>query len=81
MDDCNCSLKNHPTGKNWMVQAHPPKEASTFERMNDRPELLFSNMTNYFKNGLFVISLIQFLRSYCIMDNLKKKNREEIRTN
>ena len=32
-----------------MTQADPPKEASTFERMNGRPQLLFSNkMTHYF---------------------------------
>ena len=32
-----------------MVQADPPKEASTFERMNNGAQLLSSNMTNYFK--------------------------------
>ena len=26
-----------------MVQADPPKEASTLEKMNGRPQLLFSN--------------------------------------
>ena len=32
-----------------MAQADPPKEASTFARMNDRLQLLFSNkMTYYF---------------------------------
>ena len=35
--------------KEWMAQADPPKEASTFERMNDRLQLLFPNkMTHYF---------------------------------
>ena len=32
-----------------MAQADPQKEASTFERMNGRPQRLFSNkMTYYF---------------------------------
>ena len=35
--------------KEWMAQTDPPKEASMFARMNDRPRLLFSNkMTHYF---------------------------------
>ena len=35
--------------KEWMAQADPPKEASMFARMNDRPQLLFSKkMTHYF---------------------------------
>ena len=29
--------------KQWMAQADPTKEASPFERMNDQPQLLFSN--------------------------------------
>ena len=29
--------------KECMTQSDPPKEASTFERMIDRPQLLFSN--------------------------------------
>ena len=38
-----------PYKKEWMTQADPPKEASTFERMNGRRQLLFSNkMTHYF---------------------------------
>ena len=33
-----------------MAQADPPKEASTFERMNDRSQLLSANgMRHYFK--------------------------------
>ena len=33
-----------------MTQADPPKEASTFERMNDRSQLLSANgMRHYFK--------------------------------
>ena len=36
--------------KEWMAQADPPKEASTFERVNDRSQLLSSNgMRHYFK--------------------------------
>ena len=35
--------------KKWMAQAYLPKEASKFARMNDLPQLLFSNkMTHYF---------------------------------
>ena len=35
--------------KEWMAHADPPKEASLFERMNGRPQLLFSNkMTHHF---------------------------------
>ena len=35
--------------KEWMAQADPPKEASTFARMNGRSQLLFSNkMSHYF---------------------------------
>ena len=49
MDACNCSVRKSPNMKGWMMQADSPKEASTFERMNDRPQLLSSNMTNYFK--------------------------------
>ena len=29
--------------KECMTQSDPPKEASSFERMNGRPQLLFSN--------------------------------------
>ena len=42
--------KKSPHIKEWMTQADPPKEASTFERMNDRSQLLSSNgMRHYFK--------------------------------
>ena len=35
--------------KEWMAHADPPKETSTFERINGQPQLLFSNkMTHYF---------------------------------
>ena len=35
--------------KEWISQADPPKEASKFERMNGRPQLLFSiKVTHYF---------------------------------
>ena len=35
--------------KKWMAPVDHPKEASTFARMNGRPQLLFSNkMTHYF---------------------------------
>ena len=35
--------------KEWMAQVDPPKEASTFERMNGRPQPLFLNKrTHYF---------------------------------
>ena len=34
--------------KEWMPRADPPKEASTFARMNGRPQHLVSNkMTHY----------------------------------
>ena len=49
MDACNCSVRKSPNMKGWMMQADSLKEASTFKRMNDRPQLLSSNMTNYFK--------------------------------
>ena len=36
--------------KEWMAQANPPKESITFERMNDRLQLLSSKkITQYFK--------------------------------
>ena len=36
--------------KEWMAQADHPKEVSTFEKMNDRLNLLSSNkITKYFK--------------------------------
>ena len=36
--------------KEWMAQANPPKESSTFERMNDQLQLLSSKkITQYFK--------------------------------
>ena len=39
-----------PYMKEWMAQAGPPKETSTFERINDRLQVLSSNkMTQYFK--------------------------------
>ena len=39
--------------KEWMPQADPPKEASTFERMNGRLQPLSSNkMTKYFKEWM-----------------------------
>ena len=42
--------KKSPHIKEWMTQADPPKEASTFERMNDRSQLLSANgMRYYFK--------------------------------
>ena len=48
--DDNCSVEKSPNMKKWMAQADPPKEASTFERMNDRLQLLSSNrMKHYFK--------------------------------
>ena len=31
-----------------MAQADPPKEANTFERMNGRPQLLFSNKITHY---------------------------------
>ena len=35
--------------KEWMAQADPPKEASTFERMNGLPKFFFPNkMRHYF---------------------------------
>ena len=37
-----------PNMKKWMARAYLPKVASTFERMNGRPQPLFSNkMTHY----------------------------------
>ena len=45
--------------KEWIAQADPQKKASTFSRMNGRPQLFFSNkMTHYFiewttPSGLF----------------------------
>ena len=36
--------------KEWMAQANPPKESSTFERMNDQLQLLLpKKITQYFK--------------------------------
>ena len=36
--------------KEWMAQANPPKESSTFERVNDQLQLLSSKkITQYFK--------------------------------
>ena len=35
--------------KEWIAQVDTPKDASTFARMNGRPQLLFSNKsTHYF---------------------------------
>ena len=48
-----------------MVQADPPKEASTFERMNNGAQLLSSNMTNYFKKCERC-----FEKLYCLYENL-----------
>ena len=39
MDAYNCFVRKSPNMKGWTVQADSPKEASTFERMNDRPQL------------------------------------------
>ena len=36
-----------PYMKEWMTQADPVKKASTFERMNGRPQLLSSNKTTH----------------------------------
>ena len=50
MDSYNYSIKKSSHIKEWMAQADPPKEASAFERMNDRSQLLSSNgMRHYFK--------------------------------
>ena len=53
--------------KEWMAQADPPKEASTFARMNSRPQLFFSNkMTHYFidwmtPSGLLKKNILQII--------------------
>ena len=41
--------KKSPYLKEWMTQADLPKQSSMLERMNDRPQLLSSNMTHYFE--------------------------------
>ena len=37
-----------PYMKKCMTQVDPPKEVSTFERMNGRPQLIFSNKMAYY---------------------------------
>lgn len=52
-DDFTHSLKKTSYLKEWMAQAGPSKEASTFERMNGRPQSLSSNkMAHYFKKWM-----------------------------
>ena len=59
MDGCNCSVKS-PFMKEWTAQADLPKEVSTFERMNGRPQLLFSNkMTRYFIEWMTLSDLLK----------------------
>ena len=46
--------------KKRIAQADPPKEASMFERMNDRLKLLSSNkMTKYFKEWTIPSSVLK----------------------
>ena len=46
----NAPLKKSPNIKKWIAQADPSKETSTFERVNDRSQLLSSNrMRHYFE--------------------------------
>ena len=46
--------------KEWMAKADPPKESSTFERTNGRPQLPFSNkMTQYFKEWTTPSSVLE----------------------
>ena len=48
--------------KNWMAQVDLPKEASTFERMNGRPQSLFSNkMIDYFIEWTTPSSLLKIM--------------------
>ena len=54
MDGCYCSVKKvilleRMNGSRMM--ADPPEEASTFERINNRPQFLSSNMYTTLKNG------------------------------
>ena len=41
-------MKKSPYMKERMAQADPPKEASAFARMNDRPQLFPNKMAHYF---------------------------------
>ena len=56
-----------------MGQADLPKKASTFERMNDQPPLLFSNnMTHYFIERTIPSGLlknINYLYKKCDVSN------------
>ena len=46
--------------KEWMAQANPPKESSTFERMNNWIQMLSSKkMTQYFKEWTTPISVLK----------------------
>ena len=59
MDGCNCSVKS-PFMKEWTAQADHPKEVRTFERMNGRPQLLFSNkMPHYFIEWMTLSHLLK----------------------
>ena len=55
--------------KEWMAQADRPKGSSTIERMNGRPQPLFSNrVTHYFKEWTTPSGLEKIYCSHKIFD-------------
>ena len=60
-------LKKAPHMQEWMAQADPPKEASTFERKNNLSQLLSSNrMRHCFKE---LTTAKGALKKICCLDS------------
>ena len=58
--------------KEWMAQANPPKESSTFERMNNWIQMLSSKkMTQYFKEWTTPISVLKKTLQLCFCSMFK----------
>ena len=58
--------------KEWMAQANPPKESSTFERMNNWIQMLSSKkMTQYFKEWTTPISVLEKRLQSCFCSMFK----------
>ena len=54
--------------KEWMAQADPPKESSTFERMNGRLQLLSSKkIVQYFKEWITPITVSEKTLQSCFV--------------
>ena len=58
--------------KDWTAQVDPPKEASTFERMDGRSQFLFSNkMTHYLIEWTTTSDFLRYINIYIYIIHTK----------